>query len=739
MAFFKKNKKNEAPVEEVQGAAATDNQVSTQGKKKKKKDMMSSILSESVVESALEEMRANKNCIADRDGDTVYVGMLLKADDIGGINKKSQRDEAKGTIIELINSGRIQTYIPADLLAAEQIVIIPEVTTIDAMDEFSLLTTAPYTIAIVNEKGDVENTGKAITYDEVSRFVATDGDIYDLLADAGIEWAHGDVKDEESYDEPEDEFLDEGEDDFVPDEDETFDPDSEDEFEEGDEFEDEPAYEDEVPSEDYPEDDSFVGDEDEAPAEEMEEDEDEIVEVSDADMKNAVTRKFYSDDLGLTAPLEPFEAQFMRNNPYIPFDENRGEGWLNEYVSQMSKDANIEMKRMHESNLFALRAHYARLLDIHVEKIDKMLDKKAPETQYGAFMDALKEQRVQQREELPRKVSVKRQELESVWDKALEQVGEDAKREAQSRYRERYINQHNESIYKIEPQLLTQIENDYADSVREMDERRKEDASRLLDYGITEILRDISEEYAAKLEEETAEYKAWRTRINEFIDNNRKDEIAHDKVLAEELAQSQKADKVLAEYTEKLNASAAEFEAKRQELAAEIAKTEKDADDRIRTLRIECDKRISDMANENAELKNELNVLMTKYADLDHKKEEKFEGRVSEAMAEKDIWMSKYDNIVSLQKRHNIVTVALATVAVIAALAIGTLVGTNMNLDFGSKSSVQQIEQDFNDRMDSIEKKQAEDKETSSDDKTTDSATETPAKDSNSNQELEND
>lgn len=94
-------------------------------KGKKRKDTMASILNESVTESALEAFRANTAMQVERNGETVYVGMLLDANDpsIGGINKKSQRDEAKGQVIELINSGRINTYIPADYLEDEKLII----------------------------------------------------------------------------------------------------------------------------------------------------------------------------------------------------------------------------------------------------------------------------------------------------------------------------------------------------------------------------------------------------------------------------------------------------------------------------------------------------------------------------------------------------------------------------------------------------------------------------------------
>lgn len=132
-------KKDNDVADETQGALTT-----TPKKKKKAKEMMSSVLQESVVESVLAEFKANERLVMDKDGEECYIGMLLHAEDIGGINKKCLRDEDKGQIIEQISSGRIKTYIPADLLESEDIVIVPDVDTIMAMEEFTILVTAPY-------------------------------------------------------------------------------------------------------------------------------------------------------------------------------------------------------------------------------------------------------------------------------------------------------------------------------------------------------------------------------------------------------------------------------------------------------------------------------------------------------------------------------------------------------------------------------------------------------------------
>ena len=113
---------------------------------------------------------------------------MLDANDpsIGGINKKSRRDESKGQVIELINSGRIATYIPQALLDEERLVIIPLMTTLDAMDEFGLLTQANYTIALTSDDGEVEDTEAPVTYDDMVSLVMNREDADAFLAGHGV-------------------------------------------------------------------------------------------------------------------------------------------------------------------------------------------------------------------------------------------------------------------------------------------------------------------------------------------------------------------------------------------------------------------------------------------------------------------------------------------------------------------------------------------------------------------------
>ena len=121
--MFGKGKKKEKPVDDT--SVVSDAPVKTK-KMKKKRGGMGDVFHESVVETANVRFDANDEFKISVGGKELYVGLYLKLEDVGGFDKKSAKDEAKGPSIECINSGKIHTLITADLIEKECMVIIPD-------------------------------------------------------------------------------------------------------------------------------------------------------------------------------------------------------------------------------------------------------------------------------------------------------------------------------------------------------------------------------------------------------------------------------------------------------------------------------------------------------------------------------------------------------------------------------------------------------------------------------------
>ena len=698
--------------------------------KKRARDTLASVVDESVAESAVEDFKANENFHLSVAGHDVYVGLLLNTDDIGGLSKRATRkDEAKGQILELISSGAIKTYVPAELLALDKLIIIPDADTLSSMEEFSLLTDAPYAVALVDADGSVADTGKQVTFAQVQSAAADIDDVAELLHGLGIavdgldddDDADADDADDAAQTEPEEHEPEADATTSIPaqsvasdvadvDElDDDVDELDDDELEDGLSDDDEDATEDELEAEPAhggshfatPDDADVDDSDDEVDDEEAEEE----TVVSPEDFSAAIKRKFYSDDLRLEVSTEPFDAQFLHQNPPVLFEEHRSEGWLNNYLNELSRDANLELTKLHHDHLFSLRNDFYTLMGLHAETIAHELDPDLPDTQYGQLSEALKRKRIDDTNNVAEEVSRRRGEVDKSWNSSLETVGERAKQAAQAAYEQRYGAAHKDELFRIEPAVRDEIENAYVDNVRDMNERRRADAGKRMDYGITEALKDVSERYQALAKDEAAAYGRWRDRINAFLDDHRKDDFAHDKALADELAQSEKADKVMADYTERLQAQAAEFAAKASAMKEETEQTKRECAKQIADLNAAHELQVAKLDGEANLLQGRIDGLVTKYAELDEKKSAEYEKRITTYEDEQKAMGIHVDQLVAAHKHANVVGVALACVAIVASLAIGVIVGSNLNLSFGSEDASTQVVESFDSRMDELEKK----------------------------------
>ena len=697
--------------------AAADAPVSTS--KKGKRDGLASVVDESVPERALELFKTNDAFVVEVDGEDKYVGLLLDTETIGGFGRKAVKDEDKGSILEMIRNNQLSIYATPELLAEEKFIIIPTDDTLANMEEYGILTGAQYSVVLVAADGSFETTDVAITYDEACEISTGDAYITDFVggedeSEAADDMSDLDEPDEESSedDEPEDEQEDEGDEEVAGEsEDDDFEPEDPDYDEQEVPFlpdEDEDDFDgnedDGSVENDEPESEQEDAQESEAePEVELEPEDEELTPEVEDKFDETIIRRFFSDELGLEVSTEAFDSQFLHGNPYIPFDENRTEGWLNNQLNEMSRDANIDMKRLHEANLFELRSKFYNLLSLHAEHIQKDFDITNPETEFGQIMRDMDMSYTQALEGVEAKVAEKTDELKRAYNEAKEAFVADARAAAEKQYRERHGRQHEADINAIPAAIKSEIEASRESGKREFMKDRKAKAARQMDLGVSLILQDISREYQKRLADESALCHEWRERINTFLDNNRKDDIARTKALAEELAQQEKADKVLAEYTEKLRAKDAEFEAHIRMLEQEVANDKKDMQKQIAEYKAECASKVEDVKKQKDEVQAKLDELMEQYTQIDERKGREYEARLAQAKDEAEAWSDKYDYLAAAHKKNNIFIVALAAVGVIAALAIGVLVGTNMNLGAQQQQTSTAITQDYQSRMDKIE------------------------------------
>lgn len=740
MGFFSKKKKG-AETPEVESPVVADKV--KRGNKSRKGELMK-VLNESVWESVHEDFKANKQFIIDQDGQTKYVALLFDTNQIGGLaSREAKKDESKGSIIEAIHTGHIKTYVRAEMLQDDCFVIIPDGDTIEAMQEFSLLAEAEYILCTVTPDGvittetmrgtDAEDDPEVmIPFSKLKNVVlngvnvmtlfpnretpvndefaesAFDGALAEQGMSAGGAMVSGPDDDPEVLEfgeggeEPPDD-LEDGEEPVsekpLSDE-EKAEPagDGEDEADDLSDVEDIP---DEAPAaegKDAPqqptqpeeadgdfgltaEDFGFNPDGSGLPPEEADEGGyDTFADVTEDMVKDFVTRKFYSDELGLEVSTEPFDAQFLHGNPYLPFNENRGTGWLNEYLANIAKDANTRMMRLHSENLFRMRERYMRVMAANCERIAEALDITSDKTQYGKLRFAIERSMEENLDSISGTVAEKRQQLEDAWARELDQVAETAAAQARQEHMLRYGRTHEADLQKLETLERDEVQRDFQNSMTRMKNDRRAEAAKMLDMAINDTLQEMASIYLRVLEEEKREYVRLQNEMTRFIDDNRKDEKARIEAMAEENRQTKMADSVRAEYAAKIKAMSAEFDMKKTMLQADLDRMQSEHENELRKMQAACDTRVKAEKDREAELEAQIADLTEKLANAGSARNEEMQARINELEAEKKNWSDQMDHVVSTHKRSNTISSFLVVALCIAALGIGFMFGAIMNI-----------------------------------------------------------
>ena len=704
-------------------------------KKSKKNDLLK-IFDESVWESVHEDFKANKQFIIEGDnGEPLYIGLFFDTQSVGGFTSKdAKRDESKGSIIEAIRTGRIKTFIRPEMLMDDCFVIIPDEETVDNMDEFVMLTDVDYILCSVNDEGvvntmteggtdDDDDPEIVVQFEQIADIVKNGKNISSLLpyiagasskvaeAESAVDFSNEDADD--------DMFGDNNEIEDLPDDmDEDLDDDSFDDLDDDassgmsddldDISDDEPKASapdmsvsnadfsgmDDIDDIDSLSPDDLGGDlANDIP--DMNPDDTGFTDMQDGDddggydtyenvsgnvVYDYVERNFYSDDLGLKISTEPFDAQFLHGNSYLPFNEERGSGWLNEYLSNIAKDANVRMERMHNENLFKMRERYMRLIQGHCGNIAKTLDVSDMTTQYGKMRYAIEQNKIENLESVDRAVAIKRDQLQAAWNAKLEAVASEAAQRARNQYEADHGRTHDNDLAQLESREKDEIERDYQNSINQLNKDRRDEASKLLDLAINETLKRMSVTYLKVLRSEKKEYIRLQNQMTRFIDDNRKDEKARIDALAEENRQIKKANEVRRDYTSKIKALSAEFDMKRTMLQADIDRINKEHEFELESNRSDWAAKLEEEKSKSGRLQEQVNELLEKFAELDDKKNEEYKSRITELENLNKLKDDDMDRIVEAHKRSNVITVLLVVAILIASIGVGFMFGTVLNV-----------------------------------------------------------
>ncbi|MYR58105.1 hypothetical protein GTY54_18330 [Streptomyces sp. SID625] len=559
---------------------------------------------ETAIPAAVELLRSNTQFVF--PSGTAWVMLVLAADSIGGLSKRHGRDEAKGSIIELISSDQIRTVATAEMLEAQVFGIIPTDETLARMEEYSLLTGAAYAWAVVWQKpsGDlVVDLVNDATFAQV-RLVATGSTSLEeavgkkawaehsgLVAEAGttgpvpavLEEDEGDaIFDWVPSDEEAVETLD-GEPLFsdVVEEDEGADAPVFDEDAVGTDdagtvpVESEPGYDgDEVAGyEDPDEIDAGYGVEGDSP-----EAGGTVLLADQAQVRDVIVRRFLSEELDLDVRLDEFNATFAIGAPVVQMAVPEGATeWLGDQIAQLNRQANADLMQLRSAHEDELRALYVNLMSAHTEQVVRAVATDSAGSRYKLLKDAAEAEHQQRQTEKDEKIRVRRAEIAKDYESQASKVAQQAALSAELQYKERNRSRMEREQIDSVAEIERDIEDTHAHNQQEILRVRRADATLKMQTGQTRIFEVLAERQSEYLAAEQERLNQWKSEIQRIVDDNRKADIAQSEALAEHLRTTDEIGVLRREQQELLESVRSEHADRIRRMEDELERNRKDA------------------------------------------------------------------------------------------------------------------------------------------------------------------
>lgn len=693
---------------------------------KKAKDSLALVIDETEPGAALDLIRSNQNWLLP-NGVGVILSLPVDAPvdegGIGGLGKISAKgNEDKGSILQRIANDNIQVFETQDMLRHNILGIIPTEQSLgpEGMGEYTLFDGVIFMLTSVDIRADGSISVNPIHYNESTESTdipAGDKDTVTLeqaqsissgavsLAsfipslwrrlggEVSVESADetGETEDINTVTNTSDESVDNV--DNLPD----FDPD-------------------EIPDDDMPLDDDLPSDEGiydddddvedpfkdlDADSESETNDEATVTTATDGVMpveddrvfnreavRDTMARRFLDEDLGFTVDMAPFEALFGRemDGPIgFSLDHLDNENWLDGQIKLLSQQANDKLADQRRRNIDELRDLFFSLVSNTGDEIAaKMSTEAGAENVWAQTLAEANVNAQKSRDALVDIIGAQRAAIISNYEQKREESIHAEMVGARARYDTYHKPALDRELSELEPTLRASIDDTYAIRRREILDARKASAQASFDASITKAMDYLIEKRSEQVTREAELMEQFRIQMGEFLDENRKEDIARAEALREQLARQN----VIEEKT-------AEFAAREKELYEQIARERDEAQKRLSASQEETDKLIARMREENeaaltqaqAEIQRANERTAEEAARVNVVREEisrQFESQIASQENDKNLLIAQINRESLTAKRANRLYVALAVLVALAFLAVGVIAGILLNTAMSS-------------------------------------------------------
>ncbi|MFD8609396.1 hypothetical protein [Streptomyces sp. NPDC059631] len=685
----------------ILGAAA----VSRKKERKRKPDeLLASVVRETAIPAAVELLRSNTQFVF--PSGTAWVTLVLAADEIGGLSKRHGRDEAKGSIIELISSDQIRTVATAEMLDEEIFGIIPTDETLARMEEYSLLTGATYAWAVLWQKpsGDLHvDLVNNATFAQARSVVAGTTSLAEAVGKKAWEEHSGLIAEVGSAAPAvlgEDEGEDEGDAIFdeIPG------------VEEADEgLDDEPLFSDVVddyegadaptlgedtlgiddagaiPVESAPD---YGGDEvvyyegfDETDAgsgmeDDYQEASDTVLLADQAQVRDVIARRFLSEELDLDVRLDEFNATFAIGAPVVQIAVPEGSTeWLGDQIAQLNRQANADLMRLRSAHENELRALYVNLMSAHTEQVIRDVATDRAGSRYKLLKDAAEAEHQQRQTKRDEKIRARRAEIAKDYESQASKVAQQAALSAELQYKERNRSKMEREQLDSVAEIERGIEETHAHNQQEILRVRRSDATLKLQTGQTRIFEVLAEQQSEYLAAEEERLNQWKSEIQQVVDDNRKADIARSEALAEHLRTTDEIGALRREQQDLLESVRSEHADRTRRMEDELERNRKAAITQMTVRDAEWQHNLDLEKEKTHSQVTRVTDLLQQLSTVEDSVANRYKARLTEMQADKESYVNELARASEMQSRTNkILIVMIVTLSLLMGVA-GFIVG----------------------------------------------------------------
>lgn len=314
---------------------------------------------------------------------------------------------------------------------------------------------------------------------------------------------------------------------------------------------------------------------------------------------DTIKRKFYGSNLDLTIDSSDFDG-ILNGYQITKFDENRGTGMLNEYLNNISRQANHDLTALHQKNVNEIRQEWFKKITDGASGIIAAVDEENEGSKYyNKRQDILTKYTTGAKDVINRQIKTKQDEIEKEFENNATQAGEDAKNRAIRDYKDRHRGEYDERKKQTEIDLNADLNNQKNQELKSLEDERNNEAARNYDELSNKVTKILLNKYQRDyLAQEQKVEDQWRKKIKAYIKHHQEDQTLHDKALYEEIQQEKKVKALHSDYEQKINDLTRQLDQKIKEYDAELKRVNSEKQVALDNLRKDNETHITNLIRE---------------------------------------------------------------------------------------------------------------------------------------------